>query len=182
MKVVIDNFCVLAVEKCMLNDLADILSPDTVMRLGDDLVNAIAAESESSMLERQRTTEELKTLKEGLVLLNRFSPLRSAGDADEESVVTPDIGPPSNDGSEDRRVNENFPSKEYDTAPTQTEAVMEVAQEALPLPRVEAAAPLEELNNDFHRAFGSGSKLKKGKKKSKGIPVGIPDLSSSAGE
>ncbi len=79
MKVLVDNFSVLAVEKCMLSNLAEILSPDIVMKLSDDLVSAIAAESESSMLERQRTTEKLKTLQEGLVTLNRFNRLRSAG-------------------------------------------------------------------------------------------------------
>ena len=87
MKVFVDNFSVLAVEKCMLSDLAHVLSPDLVMRLGDDLLNAIAAESESSMLERQRTTEKLKTLQGGLVNLNRFNRLRSAGTSAHSSLV-----------------------------------------------------------------------------------------------
>ena len=87
MKVLVDNFSVLAVEKCMLSNLGHILSPDIVMRLSDDLVSAIAAESESSMLERQRTTEKLKTLQEGLLTLNRFNRLRSAGTSALSSLV-----------------------------------------------------------------------------------------------
>ena len=79
MKVLVDNFSVLAVEKCMLSDLSNVLSPDIVMKLDDDMVSKIAAESESSILERKRTTEELKSLEEGLVTLNRFSWLRKAG-------------------------------------------------------------------------------------------------------
>ena len=79
MKVLVDNFSVLAVENCMLSDLAHILSPDVVMKLNDDSVSAIAAESEDSMLERQRSTEKLKTLQEGLVTLNHLSRPRNAG-------------------------------------------------------------------------------------------------------
>lgn len=79
MKVLVDNFSVLAVEKCMLSDLADILSPDITIKLSDDEVNALAAESETSVLERRRATEELKVLQEGLTDLNRFSRLRGAG-------------------------------------------------------------------------------------------------------
>ena len=87
MKVLVDNFSVLAVEKCMLSDLANILSPDIIMKLDDDLVITIAAESETSVLERKRITEKLKTLQEGLVILNRFSHLRSAGMPNHSSSV-----------------------------------------------------------------------------------------------
>ncbi|KAL8646162.1 MAG: hypothetical protein Q9226_006989 [Calogaya cf. arnoldii] len=92
MKVLVDNFSVLAVEKCMLSDLAAILSPDNIIKLSDDEVNALAAESDTSILERRRATEELKTLQEGLKELNRFSRFRDAGDAtdDEEGeTATP---------------------------------------------------------------------------------------------
>ena len=80
MKVLIDNFSVLAVEKCMLAKLADILSPDIVIELDDDTVRSIAAEPESAAHERQRITKELKTLREGLVILNRYDRLRTAGE------------------------------------------------------------------------------------------------------
>ena len=79
MKVLVDNFSVLAVEKCMLSNLADILSPDVVVGLDDDLVSTIAGESEEAMLERRRTTEKLATLQEGLVTLNRLSRRRNIG-------------------------------------------------------------------------------------------------------
>ncbi|KAL8878494.1 MAG: hypothetical protein Q9198_003705 [Flavoplaca austrocitrina] len=79
MKVLVDNFSVLAVEKCLLRDLADILSPDIVSKLSDDEVSALAAESETSMLERRRATDDLTTLQEGLTVLNRFSRSSGAG-------------------------------------------------------------------------------------------------------
>ncbi len=79
MKVLVDNFSVLAVEKCLLRDLADILSPDIIIKLSDDKVNALAAESETSMLERRRATDDLMTLQEGLTVLNRFSRSSGAG-------------------------------------------------------------------------------------------------------
>ncbi|KAL9033758.1 MAG: hypothetical protein Q9180_005779 [Flavoplaca navasiana] len=78
LKVLVDNFSVLAVEQCLLRNLADILSPDIIIKLSDDEVNALAAESETSMLERRRATDELATLQEGLTVLNRFSQLRAA--------------------------------------------------------------------------------------------------------
>ncbi len=78
MKVLVDNFSVLAVERCMLSDLADILSPDIIIKLSDKEVYDLAAESETSALERHRATEELKVLEEGLTELNRFSRLRGA--------------------------------------------------------------------------------------------------------
>ncbi|KAI4233703.1 MAG: hypothetical protein LQ349_004242 [Xanthoria aureola] len=79
MKVLVDNFSVLAVERCMLSDLADILSPDIIIKLSDKEVYDLAAESETSVLERQRATEELKVLEEGLTALNRFNQFRGAG-------------------------------------------------------------------------------------------------------
>ena len=69
----------LAVEKCMLTDLAHVLAPDVIIALRDDKVSGIAAESESSVRERQRASETLKSLEEGLEILTRFSHLTRAG-------------------------------------------------------------------------------------------------------
>ena len=85
MKVLVDNFSVLAVEKCMLSNLADILSAEVVMRLDDGSVSAIAAESEEAMLERRRTTEKLTTLQEGLATLNHLGRQRNTGISADET-------------------------------------------------------------------------------------------------
>lgn len=62
MKVLIDNFSVLAVEDCVLSDPANCLSPEKVMMLDDDLIGNIAAGTEDSHIERRRYTEKLQTL------------------------------------------------------------------------------------------------------------------------
>ncbi len=79
MKVLVDNFSVLAVEKCVLSDLANCLSPERVMMLGDGLIGNIASETENSLNERRRTTEKLQTLNKGMLTLNRFNRQKLAG-------------------------------------------------------------------------------------------------------
>ena len=91
MKTLVDNFSVLAVEKCTLGNLDHVLSPNIVMKLSDELVSSIAAESEESMLERQRTTEKLKTLKEGLTTLNLYNQLRSTSTPPQNDLLVSTI-------------------------------------------------------------------------------------------
>ena len=79
MKTLVDNFSVLAVENCVISDLANCLSPEKVMKLDDALVSNIASETEESQIERRRTTEKLRTLNEGMLTLNRFSRHKLAG-------------------------------------------------------------------------------------------------------
>ncbi|KAL8785725.1 MAG: hypothetical protein Q9213_003192 [Squamulea squamosa] len=180
MKVLIDNFGVLVVEKCMLSDLADVLSPETVMGLSDDLVSAIAAESESSVHERQRTTAELKTLREGLVELNHFGRLRSASTAEEESVLIPEDSATSDEGSEDERVYDSGRGESVQAIMPEEpmeEAVIEIPQVpslvayeevAVPMaepPYEEVAAPMAEPSADFGWGFGSTPKSRKNKKR-----------------
>ncbi len=79
MKDFVDNFSVLAVESCVVGDLANCLSPEKVMKLDDALISSIAAETEDSQIERRRATEKLRTLNEGMLTLGRFSRWRFAG-------------------------------------------------------------------------------------------------------
>ena len=79
MKVVVDNFSVLAVEGCIISKLTDILSPEIIVGLDDALINAIAAETEDSRAERQRTTEKLQTLEEGRLILDRYNRYKQQG-------------------------------------------------------------------------------------------------------
>ena len=72
MKVFVDNFSALAVESCVLGDLANVLSPDTVMTLDEDTVGRIAAETEESLAARRQATEKLQTLNKGLLTLTHF--------------------------------------------------------------------------------------------------------------
>jgi hypothetical protein len=69
MKTMVDDFSVLAVEKCLMKRLPDLLSPKTVMTLDDATVTQIAAESEESKIERSGATDKLKVLESALVVL-----------------------------------------------------------------------------------------------------------------
>jgi hypothetical protein len=60
---------VLAVEKCLVKRLPDVLSPKTIMHLDDATVTQIAAETEELRLERSRAMQKLKVLESALVLL-----------------------------------------------------------------------------------------------------------------
>ena len=73
MKLLVDNFSVLAVESCILSVIPNILSPSTVMELDDDTITKIAAETEDSLATRHQATRKLETLKSGLKTLNRLS-------------------------------------------------------------------------------------------------------------
>ena len=79
MKVMVDNFGVLGIERCILDGLSDIFSPDMVMRLDDSLIRNIAAETEESQIERARTIKKLKSLEAGLQTLNRLNRNKPTG-------------------------------------------------------------------------------------------------------
>ena len=67
-----DDFSTLAVEKCLLEPLADIFCSPVVDMLADDTVEAIAAEDESSKLVRRRLEEKAATLSSALLQLHRL--------------------------------------------------------------------------------------------------------------
>lgn len=79
MKVLVDNFAVLGIENHLLASLLEILSPDTVMKLNDQVISDIAAESEDSLTERAGVTKKLEALVSGLQTLNRFGQHGSVG-------------------------------------------------------------------------------------------------------
>jgi hypothetical protein len=81
MKTLVDDFSVLAVEKCLLRRLPDLLSPNTVIALDDDTISHIAAETEESRLERSRATEKLGVLESTLVVLRSLDRHKPAGES-----------------------------------------------------------------------------------------------------
>ena len=76
MKVLVDNFAVLAIEKCLLEPLASILSSQTIMKLANETVQEIAAESENVQSERSRARSKLGKLEVGLATLCHIRRLR----------------------------------------------------------------------------------------------------------
>ena len=79
MKVLVDNFAVLAVENCLLQHLPGILSSEVIMGLSDLTVEAIAAESDDVQKDRSETLIKLKSLEGGLATLKYFRRLRIDG-------------------------------------------------------------------------------------------------------
>src|SRR6266536_4466878 len=82
MKVLIDDFAILGTEHFLLDGLPDIFSPDTVMKLDERLTMDIAAESEDSRTERDRTIKKLEILEAGLQTLNRLGRHKLSGRLD----------------------------------------------------------------------------------------------------
>jgi hypothetical protein len=68
----VDDFSTLAVEKCLLEPLSTIFSSRIVECLADDIVGAIAAEDETSKLERGRLALKVDKLQSGLHRLHRL--------------------------------------------------------------------------------------------------------------
>jgi hypothetical protein len=68
----VDDFSTLAVEKCLLEPLSIIFSSRIVDSLADDIIEAIAAEDESSRVERGRLALKVNKLQSGLHQLHRL--------------------------------------------------------------------------------------------------------------
>ncbi|TGJ87368.1 hypothetical protein E0Z10_g1408 [Xylaria hypoxylon] len=72
LKTVIDEVSVLAIEKCLIQKLPQLLSPDAICNLTDEEVHLIAAESQISVAQRKRLNEKLAVLQSGLAQLDKF--------------------------------------------------------------------------------------------------------------
>lgn len=80
MKVFVDNFAALAIERCIFQKLPKIFTPEVVLSLNEQTLQAIAAETEESKLERKRNLEKLKSLRSGLQILTRLAHHRGPGE------------------------------------------------------------------------------------------------------
>ncbi|KAL8673574.1 MAG: hypothetical protein Q9168_002006 [Polycauliona sp. 1 TL-2023] len=145
MKILVDNFSVLAVEKCLLSELTDILSPDMIIKLSEDQVNALAAESEVSVLD-------------------------GSGDADveeedEEAVTPPEHSTPDND---DNYIISSEEDEERILDQERQEKAVEIGvphEASPPMTFEEDLVPMVEGNNSTSWGYsGGGKKLKKGRR------------------
>ncbi|QVM09978.1 hypothetical protein D8B26_004642 [Coccidioides posadasii str. Silveira] len=73
MKTVVDNFAVLAIEQCILKKLPLIFNPEVITNLDDKTLEAIAAETTESKVERSHALEKLKFLSPALQNLKRLA-------------------------------------------------------------------------------------------------------------
>jgi hypothetical protein len=70
----------LAVERCLLQQLPAILSPDVACELTDDAVQRVAGESPESVAERVQANEKLIVLENAMIELRRLGMHQVADD------------------------------------------------------------------------------------------------------
>jgi hypothetical protein len=94
MKVLVDVFSVLSIEKCLLEKLPKIFYPEVVIGLSDSVLESIAAETEDSKAERVSSTKKLEVLEATLKLLNRLDRHKPRKDLSETSTNSEGIETP----------------------------------------------------------------------------------------
>ncbi|KAK2628715.1 hypothetical protein QTJ16_001818 [Diplocarpon rosae] len=72
LKKLIDDVSILAIERCLIQKLPDLLSSDMILDLTDEDIQRIAGESIESVAERARAMHKLKVLEAGMAELKRF--------------------------------------------------------------------------------------------------------------
>ena len=88
MKTLIDDFSVLAVEKCVLQQLPEVFSPKTVISLDDTLAAKVAAETDESRAERAETIQKLRILETALIVLRSLAQSQTLGMASQVSMAS----------------------------------------------------------------------------------------------
>lgn len=76
-KTLIDDVAVLAVERCLIQRLPSLFSPDVVFELDDAQVHHVVAESEEIGAQRSCYADKLSILRASLLNLKRLAPYRS---------------------------------------------------------------------------------------------------------
>ena len=77
--VFISNIAVLGIENCLIASLPDLFSSETILRMEDEQLDAIAAESEDIRLERAMLDEKIEDLENGLQTIGRQASLLPSG-------------------------------------------------------------------------------------------------------
>lgn len=76
----VDDFSILAVEKCLLEPLLTMCCPRTVDVLADSIIGDIAREDDGIRAERERLTEKVNAMKRALDKLHTLDPHSLAGE------------------------------------------------------------------------------------------------------
>ncbi|KIW12491.1 hypothetical protein PV08_09768 [Exophiala spinifera] len=79
LKSIVDSFGMYAVEDCLLQPLPEIFSPEIVFGLKDEVVTAIAGESQEIAAEREDLEKKLESLQRTMHTLARLKTLKSPG-------------------------------------------------------------------------------------------------------
>ena len=87
LKTFVDNVAVRVIEAFLIGDIWNIFAPSDIMKMSDELVTSIAAESPESRALRQQLQRKLDTLRKGLEICQRYSSHR-ARHITEEKVIS----------------------------------------------------------------------------------------------
>ena len=63
------------IEECVLQRLLSLFSTDSVLDMDDSLITTVAAESPGSAIQREKLTEKMGTLENGLIAMRDFEKL-----------------------------------------------------------------------------------------------------------
>jgi hypothetical protein len=80
MKTLVDSFSTLTIENCLLKKLPELLSPEVVMNLKDEIVSEIAEESKQSKVDRAKWNEAVTVLEDALKTLHRLDRHKPRGE------------------------------------------------------------------------------------------------------
>lgn len=72
MKFLVDDFCVHAIEECLLDKVPGIFTPEMVLDMEPGDIEKVAAESEESQAERASSSKKLHILEATLSILRRL--------------------------------------------------------------------------------------------------------------
>jgi len=75
----VDNVKLLAIENCLLNGIPNILTPEMVLDMSDDMVQRVATESPQVERTREDLRNQLDKLHKGLDICQKYRPRHSAG-------------------------------------------------------------------------------------------------------
>lgn len=70
MKVVIDNVACLGVEQCLMRNLPNLFTPDSVVDLDEETIRNIASEPPGLTIKRKKLQKKKQSLLEGLQILD----------------------------------------------------------------------------------------------------------------
>jgi len=79
LKVFANNVMILALENCLVSEIPDILTPDNVQGMSDEIVVSLASESKQIKTEREDLQGQLTKLQAGFAACQAYRPRRTLG-------------------------------------------------------------------------------------------------------
>ncbi|EXJ87644.1 hypothetical protein A1O1_04568 [Capronia coronata CBS 617.96] len=136
MKTLVDDIAVLAVERCLLKNIPELLPSRTIISLSDDQISTVAAESDDARAERSRAEKEHRVLTKARAMLRRL---------DQSHPSELDFSTFQTRSNEDIASNAGAASSERSTSfgTNSTKDYLGTIRQGLTAPLSESSAPLD---------------------------------------